>query len=193
LQKPNKNQKINTMTPLQSMKKNSEYVKILLKDLQRKTEIDQKVDYYKAILKAYDLKSETLSKKIEVLEIKHNNSKENYDYGYDLSCLIIIKIELDDAIFEKKKFFEMWLSRGKEYDDKFNILSKDCNDNFDEVQNKAKELAEKNVKLKSHIEKFEKEENPSQRLKNEYYLLIKYEVYKATEKIIGLAFEDYYK
>ncbi len=181
------------MTPLQSMKKNSEYVKILLKDLQRKTEIDQKVDYYKAILKAYDLKSETLSKKIEVLEIKHNNSKENYDYGYDLSCLIIIKIELDDAIFEKKKFFEMWLSRGKEYDDKFNILSKDCNDNFDEVQNKAKELAEKNVKLKSHIEKFEKEENPSQRLKNEYYLLIKYEVYKATEKIIGLAFEDYYK
>ena len=87
----------------------------------------------------------------------------------------------------------MWLSRGKEYDDKFNILSKDCNDNFDEVQNKAKELAEKNVKLKSHIEKYEKEENPSQRLKNEYYLLIKYEVYKATEKIIGLAFEDYYK
>ena len=181
------------MTPLQSMKKNSEYVKILLKDLQRKTEIDQKVDYYKAILKAYDLKSETLSKKIEVLDVKHQNSKENYDIGYDLSCLIISKIELDDAIFEKKKFFEMWLSRGKEYDDKFNILSKDCNDNFDEVQNKAKELAEKNAKLKSHIEKFEKEENPSQRLKNEYYLLIKYEVYKATEKIIGLSFEDYYK
>ena len=34
------------------MKKNSEYVKILLKDLQRKTEIDQKVDYYKNVMKA---------------------------------------------------------------------------------------------------------------------------------------------
>ena len=79
-------------------------------------------------------------------------------------------------MYEKKKFFEHWLKRKSEYDKKYEIITEECNKNFEATQEKAKKIAENNLRFKGFVEKFEKEENVTQRLKNDYYLLIKYEI-----------------
>lgn len=162
-----------------NQKKSAENAKSISLDLQQKTEIDQKLDYYKSILKAYEELSSSIEEKIICL-----NEKGDSDSKYQKSKLIIEKLESDNSLFEKKKFFEMWLKRSNEYDERFALITKECNDMFDSVYEKAKELSLKNLKLKSFVDKFEKEENPDQKLKNEFYLLIKYEVSKITGREI---------
>jgi hypothetical protein len=160
--------------------KNSEDVKILIKDLHQKTEIDQKCLYYKSIIKAYDELSTALGNKIDNLEANDKNLSD--DDSVTMNKLIIEKLDIQNSIFEKKKFYEMWLKRKKENDITVEKVTEDCNKNFDEYLAKAKEFALKNVKLKSHLDLFEKEEEVTQDKKNSFYLLIKYEVIKLTGK-----------
>ena len=167
------------MTNQINQKKSAENAKSLSLDLQQKNEIDQKLDYYKSILKAFEELSLSIEEKINALK-----DLEDAESKYQKSKLIIEKLEAENSLFEKKKFFEMWLKRSNEYDERFAMITKECNDMYDEVFEKAKELSVNNSKLKSFIEKFEKEENPEQKLKNEFYLLIKYEVSKITGKEI---------
>ena len=83
-------------------KKNAEEAKMLSLDLQQKTEIDQKVNYYKSILKTFEELNLAIDEKIAVLE-----TKEDADSKYQKNKLIIEKLETENATFEKKKFFEM--------------------------------------------------------------------------------------
>lgn len=158
-------------------KKNSEEAKMLSLDLQQKTEIDQKVNYYKSILKAFEELNSAIDEKIALLE-----TKGDADSKYQKNKLIIEKLETENATFDKKKFFEMWLKRSKEYDEKFEKITKECEEEFDITLDKAKEISKNNIKLKTYIENFEKQENPEQKLKNEFYLFLKYEVSKVTGK-----------
>ena len=156
---------------MNQLKKNSENAMSLSMDLQQKVEIDQKLDYYKSILKAYDELGDAIKQKIESLE-----EFTDAESVYKRNKLVIEGLENSNSIFEKKKFFEMWLSRSTEYDRKFAIITKECNDTFDELQAEARELAENNLQLKSYMDKYDKEENTDQKTKNEYYLLLKYQV-----------------
>lgn len=158
---------------MNQQKKNAEDAKSLSLQLNEITEIEQKIDYYKSIIKAFDDLSLNLDKKIESI-----NSIEfpTIDNLIELSRIKIEKLNVDSSLYEKKKFFEHWLKRKGEYDKKFDIITKECNENFDQYQEKAKKIAEKNIKFKSFIDKFEQEQNVSQRLKNEYYLMLKYEI-----------------
>lgn len=158
-------------------KKNAEEAKMLSLDLQQKTEIDQKVNYYKSILKAFEELNSAIDEKIALLE-----TKEDADSKYQKNKLIIEKLETENATFDKKKFFEMWLKRSKEYDEKFEKITKECEEEFHITLDKAKEISKNNIKLKTYIENFEKQENPEQKLKNEFYLFLKYEVSKVTGK-----------
>jgi hypothetical protein len=158
-------------------KKNAEEAKMLSLDLQQKTEIDQKVNYYKSILKAFEELNSAIDRKIALLE-----TKEDADSKYQKNKLIIEKLETENATFDKKKFFEMWLKRSKEYDEKFEKITKECEEEFHITLDKAKEISKNNIKLKTYIENFEKQENPEQKLKNEFYLFLKYEVSKVTGK-----------
>lgn len=162
---------------MNQLKKNAESAKSLSMDLQQKVEIDQKLDYYKAILKAYEDLGKAIDQKVEELE-----ESTDAQSVYQKNKLIIEKLENSNNIFEKKKFFEMWLSRSTEYDRKFALITKECNEKFDELESVARALAENNIQLKSFMNKYDSEENKDQKVKNEYYLLLKYQVAKIKGK-----------
>lgn len=158
---------------MNQQKKNAEDAKSLSLQLNEITEIEQKIDYYKSIIKAFDDLSNHFHQKIENLSNIENPTLDNL---IELAKIKIEKLNLDSSVYEKKKFFEHWLKRKGDYDQKFELITKECNENFDEVESKAKKISEKNVKFKSFIERFSKEENVTQKIKNEYYLMLKYEI-----------------
>jgi len=159
-------------------KQNQKDAQELAIDLKQKEEIDQKVDYYKSILKAYEHLSDAIQKKIDELE-----PLEDANSLYEKSKLIIEKLESNNIIFEKKKFFEMWMKRSVEYDRKFALITKEYNDNFEALKVEAERLAPTNLRLSQALEMFNKEENLDQKGRNEFYLLLKYEVGRATGKV----------
>lgn len=160
-----------------NLKKNAEDAKMISLDLQQKDQIDQKVNYYKSIIKTNADLSEAITKKIEMLE-----EATDADSIYNKCKLNLELLEIDNTIFEKKKFFEMWLNRSSEYEKKFALITKECEEKFVELEAEARVVAETNAILKSYMTKFDAEENKDQRIKNEYYLLLKYEVGKITKK-----------
>ena len=163
---------------------NSEDAKMISLDLQQKTEIDQKVNYYKSILKAYDDLSNSIDKKIERLNqsLGEDVNAQGADGLYERSKLMIEKLEANNSLYEKKKFFEMWLQRSSDYDKKFALLNKECEEKFDEVEAEAKAIALTNIDLQSKMNKYDLEPNKDVKMKTEYYLLLKYEVGKITGK-----------
>jgi hypothetical protein len=168
---------------MNQQKKNAEDAKALKLRLNEIVEIEQKIDYYKSILMAYDELSELIGKEIEE---KSKSVNLNTNDKIQIARLRIEKISNDSNIYEKKKFFEHWLNRKNEYDKKFAFITDECNKNFDEINNKAKKIGEKNIKFKSFVDKFEKEENVTQKLKNEYYLMLKYEISRLEGKGVFL-------
>jgi hypothetical protein len=149
-------------------KQNQQNAQALVANLSQKDEIDQKCEYYKSIIVTYANLCDAIDKKIE-------SSTDDYE-----KCkLTIEKLDTEDRIFSMKGFFEMWLERSKDYDKKFEIISKECNDRFDEIESLARDLALKNPMLKMAMANYDAQEEKPQRVKNEYYALLKYEVLKA--------------
>ncbi|MBK7362930.1 MAG: hypothetical protein IPJ01_11600 [Micavibrio sp.] len=138
-------------------------------NLSQKDEIDQKTDYYKSLIKTYSDLVESIDKKVETETDEYTKNK-----------LIIEKVETENKIFSMKGFFEMWLERSRDYDSKFAMITKECNDKFDETFEKFKEISKLNILLSSWLQKYESEPDKNQRIKNEFYALIKFEVMKAT-------------
>lgn len=174
---------------MKPIEKNSNDAKALSLDLQQKEEIDTKLGYYKSVLKAHADLCSAIDAKIAILEksgggIFSGIEKSEEFIKYEIAKLRIEKCEAENTINEKKQFFEMWLGRSVEYDKTFAILTEECNRNFAQVEAEAQKLAEGNIKLRSFITKYglEKEENKTQKMKNEYFLLLKYEITKITGK-----------
>lgn len=168
---------------MNQQKKNAEDAKSLSLQLNEITEIEQKIEYYKSIVKAFDDLSGYYNQKIEAMSLIENPTVDNL---IELAKIKIEKLNLDSSVYEKKKFFEHWLKRKAEYDKKFELLTKECNENFEQVEYKAKKISETNVKFKSFIDKFAQEQNVTQKLKNEYYLMLKYEITRLEGKGVFL-------
>ena len=168
---------------MNQQKKNAEDAKSLSLQLNEINEIEQKIDYYKSIIKAFDDLSGYYNQKIEAMSNIENPTVDNL---IEIAKIKIEKLNLDSSVYEKKKFFEHWLKRKAEYDKKFEILTKECNENFEQVESKAKSIAEKNIKFKSFIDKFAQEQNVTQKIKNEYYLMLKYEITRLEGKGVFL-------
>lgn len=149
-------------------KVNRQNAQELALNLSQKDEIDQKCDYYKSLIKTYANLVDAIEKKIEKTEDDYEKCK-----------LEIEKLDVEDRIFSMKGFFEMWLQRSNEYDKKFAMITKECNEKFDEIESKAKELSNKNPILKMAMDNYNATEEKTQRLKNEYYAMLKFEVIKA--------------
>lgn len=175
---------------------NSENAQMLALDLQQKEQIDSKINYYKTMLKAYQDLAEVINKKVLFID-SIELSQKSLDDVYEKNKLILEKLEIENTIFNKKQFFEMWLKRSADYEQKFAIINAECNEKFDEVEAQAKEIALGNIRLKSYMDKYDKEEHLEdknkdrgfddflsyrQRIKVEYYLLLKYEITKLTGK-----------
>ena len=74
----------------------------------------------------------------------------------------------------------MWLRIGKDWETDFAPILNECDKMFDELQEKARVVAEKNKALKQVMEHYDNTEEKTLRIRVEYYALIKYEVMKAT-------------
>lgn len=155
--------------------------------LEQKPEIDSKVQFYKGVLKAEDGIVKSIDARIEkgYTEEKLNFlgftiSKKIFLDSYDIAKLELEKIKSQNQIEQQKKVFETWLMRTKQYEEKYDAITKDCEANYDSIFEKFKEVAKDNAMLKTQLERYEKEEK-TQRLKNEFYLFAKHEVEKSEE------------
>jgi hypothetical protein len=151
-----------------SNKKNQQNAQSLAHKLSQKDENDQKTEHYKSLIIASSNLVDCIEKKIETETDEYTKNK-----------LIIEKLELKNKIFSHKGFYEMWLRIGKDWETDFAPILNECDRMFDELQEKAKVVAEKNTALKQVMERYDKEEK-TLRTRVEYYSLIKYEVMKAT-------------
>lgn len=137
-------------------------------NLSQKDEIDQKVNYYKSLIQTYADLANAIDEKVKTETDEYTKNK-----------LIIEKLETENRVFSMKGFFEMWLQRSTEYDTKFAMITKEVNEKFDETYAEFKELAKANVIYTSIVTKYEAEPDKNQRIKNEFYALIKFEVMKS--------------
>lgn len=156
--------------------------------LKQKPEIDRKLAFYKgtmfAIQDMYNKIEERINtgflvEKSMVLGFIPIKTKKYLD-GYGLGKLKLEKHELEAEVFAKQGFYEQWIKRSQEYEARFEEVSLECNENFDTMLEKAKEVAAKNqLRLAQTIKRYEddaKEEQPSQKTKNEFYLYMRREV-----------------
>ena len=146
-------------------------IKEVISILQQKPEIDSKIKFYKDLFKF----NENIVKAID-----NKTSKSDID-EYDKAKLELEKFEILNKLEQQKKVFEMWLMRSKQYDEKFEQITKECEENFDLVYNEAVSISDANPLFKGQLEKYKNEDN-DQRLKNEFYLFCKYEVQKIKAK-----------
>lgn len=156
------------MKQQEQQEQNAQNAQTVVLSFQQKDEIDFKLNLYKSIIQTYDNLSKAIDNKLLVEKDEYTCCK-----------LKIEQLELDDRVFSQKQFFEMWLMRSKDYDQKFAPIIEDCEKNFAEVEAEARVVAEKVLPLKTAMAQFDATENPSQRIKIEYYALLKFEVAKS--------------
>jgi hypothetical protein len=85
--------------------------------------------------------------------------------------------ELENVVYNQQQYYEHWLKQAKAYESKMDEVTRDCNQNFDAVLKKAKELKH-NPRLQEAIANYKNEDN-KQQLKNEYFLYLKQAVNNA--------------
>lgn len=159
-----------------------EEVKELVALFKQKPEIDRKVTFFKESLLALDNQLDNLQDRISrgKREIKYSffglpiTSVERLD-SYEIGKLRLEKLQIENDMFSKKQYYELWLQRSKEYEVKYEETTKECNEYFDAMLKKANEVSEKNFRLADGIDKYSNPNN-DQKLKNEFFLYMKREV-----------------
>lgn len=156
----------------------------LVELLKQKPEIDEKINYYKGVLKSVDAQIKSIKKRIE-----RGYTKEIFKMfflpvtkrvmldEYDIAKLEIEGLEAENKLFYQKQYFENWLSRSRDYDVKYAEIKADCEANYDSVILAGVEVAKSNIRLQSVMSKYA-ESNPTddQKIKIEYFLYVKKEV-----------------
>lgn len=165
-------------TPVQETQK-------LVELLKQKPEIDEKINYYKGVLKATDTQIKSINTRIE-----RGYTTETFRFlfipvmkkivldEYSIAKLEIEKLEAENKLFYQKQYFENWLSRSRDYEVKMAEITADCNANFDKVMEEAVEVAKSNIRLQSVMNEYPKKnpDHKDERVKIEYYLYCKQEV-----------------
>lgn len=156
----------------------------LVEILKGKPEIDQKITYYKGVLKATDCQIKAIATRIE-----RGYTTETFKFlgapinkrimldEYDIAKLEIEKLDAESKLFYQQQYFENWLQRSQEFEKKTAEITSECNDNYDMLIVEAIEVAKTNPRLALVMSEYDKK-NPDndQRIKNEYYLFCKKEV-----------------
>lgn len=159
----------------------------IIKILEQKPEIDSKVSYYKETLLGIEGVISAIDKRIN-----KGYTKETFRFlfipvvkrvhldDYDKSRLILEKKRAELDLFEKKRYFEMWMDRRRQYETKFAELEKECNQNYEQIYEMAQKVAEYNIRLADVINSYKNESNDI-KVKVEFYLYIKQEVENAAK------------
>ncbi len=183
---PNQTQKAPKKTLLELTQEAQENHATLI----QKPEISAKVEYYKGILMitarlitAIDVKINKLSAINAQIDLECNGEND-----YDICKLEIEKLDAQSKLVSQKQFFEMWLNRSKDFTLKFEVITQECNRDFDMILSEVKELATAGSYLEKYIDHYftatlkqgeEKTELERQSVKNEFFLFIKLERDKA--------------
>ncbi len=172
-----------------AIKKDNREVEEINKDvalLKQKPEIDRKINFYKETMFAIEQMYKTIEERIErgyvlekstILGIITVRTKKILD-SYEIGKLKVEKHELEAEVFAKQEFYRQWLERSKEWEVRFEQITLECNEHFETLLAKAKEIAEGGqIRLAQTINKFEKSEDiKDQKSKNDFYLYMRREV-----------------
>lgn len=163
----------------------SDESKELARLLQAQPQVKQKIEYYKGVLKANDKLHKALQKK----------QKRGYSLSLNLvlGIIPIIKLEflgdvgkaelgveiqnVENTVYNQQQYYEHWLQNSKEYSNRMDAITRECNQDFDDILNKAKQI-KGNPRVVNGIANYKNPDN-DQQLKNEYYLFLKQEVNNA--------------
>ena len=138
--------------------------------LKQKPEIDSKVSYYKNILESTGNLMDSIDElmvrgyKTEKISFIFPFKKKIILDSYDIAKLQIEKLETSYALEAQKNYFEMWLSRSKEYDKK----TSEVDENWDKVFALAKDVTY-NIRLQSQLQGFDKSKKTRQEIIESYF------------------------
>lgn len=167
------------MKKVESTSEESIYLAELVKD---KPQADHSVKYYKDLMEVNieihtEIQREIASKKvvsfhfvfgfIPVITIKRLSK-------LDVAMFKKRMVEIEDELFNQKQYYDNWLDRVKEHDEKMEEITNECNQNFDTVLEKAKEI-KGNIRLIDTIRNYSNENN-NQDIKNGFYMYLKQEI-----------------
>ena len=155
--------------------------------LKQKDEIDRKLEFYKETLYGLEAMYNFIDERIERGYITSKSKlfgfipilTRNVLDSYDLGKLKVEKHQLKAEVASKQNFYTQWLSRKHEYEKRIEEITKECEENFDELMKKAEEVAIKNLRLAQTMERYwkEEEEKPHDQItKNEFYMFVRREV-----------------
>jgi len=154
----------------------------LVEMIKQKPQIDAMVKYYKEM---FDIVQDIQSS-IEDRIKAGGTIKKSYLLGFIpvktkavLDSLEIYRLKEENIELENEKFnisvyYQNWSDRLVEYEDRMDVVTVECNKNFDETLEKAKTI-NTNPILATAIFNY-KNENNDQNLKNEFYLFLKQSV-----------------
>jgi hypothetical protein len=176
--------KTQTSTPKKTLLELSQEANENYATLKQKPDIDAKVGYYKGMLETTAKLVNAIDKKIELLETSNNGEQNNYE----IAKFEIEKLDAQTKLVSQKQFFEMWLKRSHEYSIKFEVITQECNRDFDTILAEAKALATEGSYLEKYIQHYfdniekaieGKTDLEKQTVKNEFFLFMKLERDKA--------------
>lgn len=147
-----------------------------------KPQAEQKVKYYKNLLQVCEEIYEKIQERIKarrkisihfVLGFMPVITIQRLD-GATIAFLKKKMIKIEDSVFTHKQYYENWLNRVREYDEKMEEITIECNANFDMVLEEAKKLTY-NVRLQAAIQAYNNPNN-NQEIKNQFFFYLKKEV-----------------
>jgi len=157
----------------------------LVELLKQKPEIDEKINYYKGVLRATDVQVKSIQKRID-----RGYTTETFKLlgipvvkkvvldEYSIAKLEIEKLDAESKIFYQQQYFENWLSRSRDYEAKIAEIKVDMNANFDKIMEEAAEVAKSNIRLNTTMAEYPKKnpDHKDERVKIQYFLYMKKEV-----------------
>lgn len=150
-----------------------------------KAQTDKQIDMYQNILKFNSELFDSIQVRLSVGYVK----QKSYVLGFipivskipldvlDVSRLKLEMEDIKDTVYNNKQYFEQWLTRRKEYEQRMDEITRECNSSFDEAMKRAKEITY-NPRLVDAIKNYGSKDN-SQEDKNVFYLYLKKEINSA--------------
>lgn len=160
----------------------SEETMKLAEILKSKDQVEQKLKYYKELLLNSQKIHESIQKRIKVGKIKSTAMvfgiipvlKSTVLDNLDIARLEKELIEIEDVVFNQQQYYEAWMSRKRDNDLKVDEVTRECNQNFNEVLERAKKITS-NPRLTNELANYKNDKN-DQRIKTEFYLYLKQEI-----------------
>lgn len=134
----------------------------LVRLLQSEPEIKNKVEHYNSVIKSSD-------KLVKAIEEKLSNTTDRYESAK----LELEKIDAEQKVFNATQYYQIWSHRAVDFDIRYKEVVADCDANYDTIIAEGEVVREKNAVLNMLMGEHAKLENVSDKLRVEYYLMVR--------------------